>query len=330
MLKVLKNSLALPGLLWFSVRAIRKQKRYMAQNIVPTLKQSLVNSDGTIEPKNLKRITRYYGIAVPVISEIYKCMGNQKLSLKEREFLSYMGALTCLFDDYFDEKKPDYSHIKKMLNQPALQRAKNSHERLFLQFYLKTISIKDQNQYIANANQIYSIQFLSMEQRKQDLSHDRLRHITREKGGVSILFYRFALDGDISSLEKEFAYNVGFLGQLENDIFDIYEDFHNGIHTLANTSASIQDVKNEYLMQLRVVSDALMALDFPLKNKRRFMRFVNLIAARGVVALNQYLHLYDRLDFSPENHTREQLICDMAKPSNLFKWLKAYTSMSVK
>jgi len=60
----------------------------------------------------LKKIHTYYGLSVPAFLGEYFCLLRGKMmSDSERYPLTYLGALTGFFDDFFDEKNTPNDHI---------------------------------------------------------------------------------------------------------------------------------------------------------------------------------------------------------------------------
>ncbi len=51
---------------------------------------------------------------------------------------------------------------------------------------------------------------------------------------------------ELTELEEELLFRIGFLGQLENEIFDIYKDHKVGLRTLATNTRTIPELKKIY------------------------------------------------------------------------------------
>ena len=93
------------------------------------------------------------------------------------------------------------------------------------------------------ALKVYEAQILSLQQENDGLNEDELKKITFEKGGVSMPLYRCGFEGEINELEYNLLYNLGAIGQLENDIFDVYKDDKSGVRTLVTTAKDINHLR---------------------------------------------------------------------------------------
>lgn len=328
-IKHLTNIVRLPSLILCLYSCYRRQKQFMRETILPDLKNFKENNDHNLTERDFHKISFYYGLAVPVVGEIFSLLRGKEFTRFERKTLTYLGGITGLFDDFFDETETEESHLKEMINNPKIEIARNSSEKLFLQFYLKAMEQGDSTLIKKYFNECFDAQVLSKKQTDPHLSSEEIRSITRQKGGVSILFYRAALEGDLQEPEKALLLHIGFLGQLENDIFDIYKDHRVGISTLATTTKSIAALRSRYQSILNDVYASIDQTDFPKANRKKFSRLLALIASRGLVCLDQLAKLENNGSFEISTYTREQMICDMGKLKNNIKWVGFYMRWNV-
>ena len=119
------------------------------------------------------------------------------------------------------------------------------------------------------------------------------------------------------------------MGQLENDIFDIYKDHKVGLRSLATTTPTIPQLRKEYSDILENIYRIIEEIDLPKKNKMKFARIFTGIAARGLVCLDQYEELEDG-PFDISKFTRKELVCDMSTFKNTMKLLGFYMNWNVK
>ena len=253
-------------------------------------------------------------------------MKGKPLTETEREIQTYLGGLTGLFDDLFDEKNIEEDRLLKMIRNPDESQSKSSFELLFLRFYLKALSLANKKPIIELLEKCHLAQIASKEQTKAELSQERITEITREKGGVSIQFYRAGFDGEPSNEENEMLYNLGSVGQLENDIFDIHKDFHDGIKTLSTTHNSIQELKLIYDSWIKKYDTSLEKLNVNNAAKKEFSRFTRILYLRGQVCLNQLIQVENKMGgkLNVSKCEREALICDMGKTTNQLRLLKDF------
>lgn len=320
MIKQIDNILRIPSLVFFLFKSYRIQKQFMKDTIFHDLDDFIKNNDHTLSKNDLYKIRYYYGLAVPVIGEMYKQLENKELTEQERKSLTYLGGTTGLFDDFFDEMNTSISDLKKKLINPSLSEAKSAKEKLFTQFYLTALEHSNSERIKKYYLEVFEAQVQSLKQLDSELEQDEIIRITRQKGGISILLYRSVIESEISEQEKDLIFQIGFLGQLENDIFDIHKDYVAGIKTLATTTKSIASLRLNYITIMKTVFRLIAQLDLPDKNKKKFSRLFSIVACRGLVCLDQFQKL-ETSKFEISNFTRKQLICDMGTFKNTIKWL---------
>ncbi|MDA3944738.1 MAG: hypothetical protein PF694_14490 [Bacteroidetes bacterium] len=254
------------------------------------------------------------------------------MSEKERYAITYLGALTGLFDDFFDDHKISQEHILEMINNPDEQIAQNSNQKLFIKFCQVALeNAEDANQVKSTAYNVYNAQVVSHKQKFSDTSVDEIKQITIDKGGLSLLFYRAVFEDEIQKNEQKMIYYLGGVGQLENDIFDIYKDYKNGIRTLATLTNKINNLRKTYTSLMEETFKLVHQTHFSPKNKRKFLRFISLIICRGFVCLDflEKNELRTNNEFLLDQYQKKDLICDMAKPSNTIKLFNYYSKTSI-
>ena len=305
----------------------RKQEEFIRKTVAVDIREIKKLNDGTLSGKDFNKIFSYYGLAVPAVTgEGYCLLRGKEMSRSERDRLTYMGALTGLFDDFFDEKEIPEIHIREMINNPGLSLANNSYEELFLSFYLKVLDSSGSETVKELLNSVCDAQVRSKMQKDPGISKEDIESITLEKGGASLLFYRCAFTEEPDESEYNMLYRLGGLGQLENDIFDIFKDYHARIRTLATTAKRISELRSFYISIMKDVYRMLDQTTHPRKNRKRFARLVSLISSRGLVCLDhlQKQEARSKDIFDPASYSREKLICDMEKPLNRLKLLRYY------
>ncbi len=301
------------------VLAYARQYKHLQDRLFPLLKAFENTQDGSIEAKDLLKIKKIYGFAVVLLFvEPFQRVRGQKLSTNERYTFSLIGAMTGLLDDYFDKFQLPLARIQELSDAASEVKASNQHEalsRLLLQQLAEHSNLNP-------AYQQARLDVLHWQQESlrqmNDISKAELDQITRAKAGHSALLYASLLNTPCSKAECDMLYELSALIQLANDIFDVYEDTQSGIHTLANTCASIADLQLIFEAYLHHWLEKLAALPYTKSAKRVFYNRINLvIIARVRVCLDQFAALEQQHGhFNPSQFSRKQLICDMEKPSN--------------
>jgi len=326
----LKNFIPYCRASWRLVQQLRAQQNYINNHLEPILRHATQQNDGSLDPNDFKKIRDYYALfVVAIVGENYCRLRGSKMLEKERKTLTFQGALTGLYDDFFDKEKWNGKAILEMMNEPYLYQAKDSAEKLFIHFLQEVHSeIENRTDFDILFNQIYAIQIETKKQIQSTLSPSELKTISEKKGGLSHLFYRITLSNALIEGESEALYELGSLLQQVNDIFDIWKDQKAGIATFASASTKMKNTKAEFELQLNKVYELIRSLNYSASAKRDFFLQLMILIGMGVVSLNQYIALQEKKNsiFNAAEFTRKELVCDMQKKRNLLKLMRVCLS----
>lgn len=324
--KAILNTIKIPVILFKLLGDLRFQRSFMRDNIADILEQYSSSNDGSLKEKDFIKINRYYGIAVPAImGEAFCALRGTKMTKNERLVSTCQGAITGLFDDFFDDLKMPHKDIQEIITNPESVVAQSSNVSLFLSFYLLALKHASHPNWIKEQFMlVHKAQISSVEQENLNISKKRIVDITKQKGGDSVLFYRTAFDNFYAEGEKEALYHLGFLLQYENDIFDVYKDTVSGIYTYPTTCTKVSNLRKLYIGEMENVIDLVKKMDYPHRQKRAFLDRLMPVIVRGFVCLDNYKKLENTNNgrFIVESFSRKQLICDMEKISNILKTIK--------
>lgn len=321
-------------LLWPSVKTIfailkylNYQKKYITDSINPIIEKSTVVNDGSIDEEDIKKITNYYGLAVPAILGEAICMlRNKEMTSTERLVSTCQGAVTGLGDDFFDKKRLSEEALKNLIESPDLNSGNTELEKMALNFYKIALSSNTHSDLMkTQILKVFQAQLNSKKQTNPALSIPEIKLITFQKGAQSLLFYRTAFDHPMKKGEAHMLNILGGLMQLSNDIFDVYKDHQNGIYTLVTTTSKIKSLRDLYDETLKSGIQAAFQLEYNVKDIRKFLQILSLaIFSRCYVCLDQLesKEVKSNNIFNPELYTRKDLVCDMDTWKNKIKSLK--------
>lgn len=296
----------------------------MEKYLTPVVEKSKLNNDGTLDSEDFKKINTYALTIPAMLGEAFCELRGKPMSDRERMAVTFLGSITGLFDDLFDRKDLSPEYIRNLLDKPEQSNAANSNESLIMELYAAALAFSDKPELIKKyALHVYEAQLQSKKQNGPKLTPEEIKKITFDKGGVSIPLYRCAFDGDITNAEYELLYTLGAVGQLENDIFDVYKDCLQGIQTMVTTETDIANLQNEYHFMISSIFRQIEQTQYSAAHKRRFRYFVTLVVGRGLVGLAQLMRLSRKTGgtFLPEKYSRNELICDMEQPLNVLRLL---------
>ena len=134
--KYLYRALALPGTISLVLKNIHVQKEFLTQHIDPILKNTLASNDGSIDEDDIRKINSYYGLAVPaILGEAFCTLRGTKMTSKERLASTAQGAMTGLFDDFFDKDYLSDTAVENIIHQKRNPGNKKANQVLFDIFY---------------------------------------------------------------------------------------------------------------------------------------------------------------------------------------------------
>lgn len=318
----LRNLLILPAKIQSLQKQLRYQKEFVHKTLHPILVKYYKSNDGTLANFDFEKITNYYGVGSPVLAgEGISIMHNEVFDSKTREILTLMGAITGLYDDFFDRSNHSIEDIKKLSSVENNFNGHSTHEKLFRELSFKIFNlVSDKQRLLLYSDKVFVAQKESIKQKDDNTPISELKNISFKKGGESLLFYRCSFAKHISEEEQEILFQIGGFVQLCNDIFDINKDIKEGIRTFATECNNIADLKKEIKTTKEKVYSICLGLEEKL-NVKGFLNQVNVIYAQSLTALDFYYNTQQNngKKFTPKEYPREKLVCDMGKPANLFR-----------
>jgi hypothetical protein len=320
-----QNLLFFPVAYFRIIRNLSKQKQFIHTNLIPLLDNTFPNIDNKVTEKDIFKIKNYYGLAVPaILGEAICALRGFGMTETERWVSTSQGVITGLFDDFIDDHGMPEDQIVNLVKSPEACNPDSSNERLFLDFYIKALSLSEDPKKIkSQLLLVHKAQIDSVRQTNSSISNDEIWEITCNKGGNSVLFYRTGFDHLLKKGEKECLYQLGSLMQFENDVFDVYKDHKGGICTMPIRNQNTSELRNQYNRLLDGFIELSYAMQYSENQIVRFLDIVMPVINRGFVCIDQYQKLEKKTGgmFNVEYYTRKELICDMEKPQNLFRTL---------
>lgn len=102
------------------LNSVKKQHRFITAELGEILADAKQSNDGSLDASDFKKITHYYGLAVPAILGDSICaLRGFKMTKKERLALTYQGAMTGLFVCIFLQKfNMSDEQVKAFMEKP--------------------------------------------------------------------------------------------------------------------------------------------------------------------------------------------------------------------
>lgn len=332
---VFGNILDFPARAWALLGYRKTQRDFLNEHIVGQLEKAKQENDGSLDANDFKKIMTYYGLAIPaILGESIALLRGQPMTERERFALTYLGAVTGLFDDFFDKQYLAEEKIRALAERPGDLKPQSSNEKLFLDFYNKALLyVHDRELLSVYVRKVYDAQIESKKQATPGLSKEEILRITIHKGAVSVLFYRAAMAHPFLPGEEDALYKMGGLMQFGNDIFDVYKDRNSNTQTLLTITRKIDDVRLMFTTVMEEGYGAIARLGYAETDKKKYFRMFSIcLCSRCYVCLDQLESKEAKTgnQFIPAEYSRQELVCDMEKKSNLWRSLKYHIRQRLK
>ncbi|MHB1922914.1 MAG: class 1 isoprenoid biosynthesis enzyme, partial [Chitinophagaceae bacterium] len=279
-----------------------------------------------------KKITKYYGLlTTAILAENYCRLHGQQLSEEERRISTWLGIITPLFDDFFDEEHLPFAQIKKMMDDPWTFPCSSLRQQVFVTLYARLLESNQHYPLFSKTmEEVFQSQVDSTQQLKGVVTEEELWRVTNQKGGAAHVVYRTVLHPKLEEQEINMLYHIGGLLQMCNDFFDVYKDLQEGIATVPNQCQDFLALKMKFKEKYLLWIQEARGLPFPKKNIEQFMMPLLLILSRGIIALEQLISLQKSKgeSFNLLSCSRSELICDMEKPINAWKCFRLTLELS--
>lgn len=293
-------------------------KTWITRKLIKELNLVIKDSNYSLSKSIEKRINLYV-VTSSLTSRWFCTLRGHKANTNEKKFILYLSAIIPLIDDLTDSLKIESINLIENLkgNDDSLHptipvirflyfKLMNNCSQDFGELFHKALLAQDDS-----INQLNDIQ----------LDNEVLKKITLEKGGLALLLFRHILANPLKKGEEKAIYDLGYILQILNDMFDVYKDHKNKQQTLYTNTKDLNKNLKDFNDSLNQLTTAFLSMDYNQQNVIKCLCEMSTFTSRGKVCIAQLLDCQTKTDgeFRIELYERSQLICDMEKPSNLFK-----------
>lgn len=311
----------------FIFRFIAQQKAFNAA-FIPTYLAGFEHlPPGHIPPEVRKKIETYYCLGIPLTCAVYNQLYRVGLTDAERKNTVLAAIATPLIDDFTDQKAMSPEQLTQLILQPETFLATTMPQAIVKDALLQLkANTTDPAAALDALNHAFAAQLASEKQTDPATPPAELLRLSLQKGAWSHVVFHYLITNTPSPQLVALLQHMGGLLQLSNDFFDVYKDHNDGICTVANTCANFSQLIDYYCNECKKFCKTARSLPHPKPQTERFITFMALIMARGLVALRQYQKLQTAQGgglLRYQQLSRKQLIVDMEKPINMWRTVKA-------
>ncbi len=286
-----------------------------------------IERDFEISKKQLERI-RLYALMGVLFGKNYASFLSLKADENLTKLLIYQGAITPLFDDFYDEYDFNAEQIRSLMEIDNDVDFKDVRVDIFRNILKRIYLLKnDMQPLLKAATVVVQQQEQSRNQKTLKLSFDQLIEITHKKGGASFFFIRAMLPTAITKAEEQMIDQLGFVLQIQNDLFDIYKDLMEQNQTLF-TGVNVDLVKlyELFTIEKEIFKNLLSKMDIPQNKRDQFWLQMTFIFSKAEIAFEQLMSLNpsSNSSWSARDYDRNSIVVDLERWTNQwksFKWL---------
>lgn len=273
-----------------------------------------------------KKVLFYYPMyTVLACAQMYTGVKGRGLTREENKRLTLVGAMATICDDLIDEDHWTRNEIFLLLSHNIKEEALSPRAKLLVSLNRELQSFwKVSDKYMSHLKTALEWQAMSGKQLNPQITLEEIVHLCREKNGNTSLMFATLVDEEWTKKELEFIYQSAIVGQLTNDSFDIYFDTQSGIRTYFNTSPSVEQTRQFFLSECKILHSLVRECHTKEQYKRNTIRRMCILHAFTLTALDHLQETENKLG-APVNWTkvaRQDMVTDMALNKNRFKTVR--------
>jgi hypothetical protein len=277
--------------------------------------------------RELARLKIYATFPTVMFEPSHRFFFQQEMKKELRWACTYVSIITPLFDDYFERDE-----IEKLKSIIQHKDEANAHKEVLIQRCYDALKwhVADAEQLSRDIDEVFEQQLKADEQKsKTTLPLEDIESITREKSAIGFYLIMHLTQQEIKDSMRKIIDQLAFLLQLGDDIFDLWFDLQDGSQTLATNCEDAHSLKIFYWLECEKLVQYVYAFNSDKKKANAFLEAYFFIIARVFVALNQYIHIDFNALRADAAHHRKQLVCDMEKLNNNWKWINCYKELKL-
>lgn len=307
------------------------QRKHIKRHLVPSVSAILKTNDGSLTNEDIKKATVYYAGGITVfLGELFAFVRSKPLSEMERSSITYLGALTGPFDEFFDRDNLSFEKLEDFVYRTELFKPERSIEAFCIFCYKEALELSGQPDALKKAfMEVLRTQMESKKQQGEKLDIEKLKTISWGKGAAAAVFYRYCMKNEPYPEELKFYQTLGAIIQLGDDIFDFWEDSMSNTQTIATALETVNEIELVFNDWYGKGIACVEKLQLSARKQKKLIELMHLGFSRVWVCLDQFRAL-EKLPnpIKPNAQTRSQFICDMEKVATLKSCVQYYLKLN--
>ncbi len=230
---------------------------------------------------------------------IYTCerlnylLGNRS-TVEQRKMYLLSGLLGAMCDMIIDDVEMSTDRIKLLKRPSPSFKPMDMVEELYVTCYNSfVLSLKEDTKQrtIEYYELLFDAQVRSKKQFDKNINQKEVDDICKQKGGLSMLFLRSMINGEITAVEKNAWFELGGFVQYCNDAQDLYKDLNKNVRTFASTRSDLEIIANDLDTQKAIAFSLIKNTSFQLERKDNFLFTLHVMS----IAIRSKLHAFSRI-----------------------------------
>ncbi len=287
--------------------------------------------NGHFSPAAFKGIIKYQTLQQIVLNDSFAQLIGRNTNTEEKYSNTLFYIASYVYDEILDTQQLSFEELNRLFENPSKANPQNFNEMVLMEVHKKLLErATNSAAYFQTFLALHNAQKDSTKQFQASISMDEIVDITLRKGGYSAKVCSYFVSLPPSEKIEQCWYEIGSLIQMVDDLYDIYDDLQEQIHTFANANLDFTFIEKLFTQQISTVFNSIKELPFPDTKKQIFSTKLSLLPALGIIALDNLGHLKNKENQLPDltNVERKRLIIDMEKLSNITKMLRLSYTLS--
>lgn len=289
------------------------------KHIVREMHSYLETKSYKLSAHQQKRINGHSVIAL-VNNLWFHLLRGTKPSESQKRSEVYIGALAPVVDDMQDEMGYSFADILAICTEK--KKPKEQVEYLLHFIWSQLIESSTNKEELLNLFvEVGKSQEDSTKQIGGRLELAALYAITEKKGADATYFFQAIQGVKSNAQEKEAIMFLGATLQYVNDLFDVYKDNRDNIQTPMLEMSDVEAYNLLLEKRFLKLMNTFAALNYPQKHRRKLQISVMAVLSRATICADQLIKLQrsNNGTFDVNAFKRDDLVCDMDKPINIFR-----------
>lgn len=266
-----------------------------------------------VSPKWILRLNHYFLLAC-LSADWVAVLRGRPLTKKQIQQLVGLSTVVAIADSWFDDTdRSDESILSLLMGQSPASASNDVTEKLVGHLMAEMLSNTNHSDSFRSALvDFWRSEKLSRAQGNQQLSAGEINQISVDKAFYTLMCARKLIPDALMEGEELVFRSMAASSQLMDDILDLYDDFHEGLRTMATHNPDAASLEGLVIRHVRSMVAAVRGVKVSASNQNRTIAMLAYFPGVMIHALRQYQVIQGRRRQIPlDTVDRSRMICDL-------------------